>query len=253
MSGSGKSGSGNSFSGKQVPLQQLARLVDLFFEVGVLRHVPRSGYIFLGTGSEDVAQHSFRVAFMSFVLARMAGADPYRAALLGLTHDLHEARVSDLNYMNQRYVRSDHVKAQEDALEGTGLEDELMSAYREFEARESLEAKVAKDADQLDLLFNLKVELDKGNAFAKDWIESALGRLKTSEAQSIASEMLATDHNRWWFGRVDKRWWVNRCLPEKRKAGPHAVRRPQCARRRAKLWPAQNRKMTQAKDEKDSK
>ncbi len=248
MNGSGKSASGKSGSGKRVPPQQLARLVDLFFEAGVLRHVPRSGYIFLGTGSEDVAQHSFRVAFMSFVLARMAGADPYRAAVLGLTHDLHEARVSDLNYMNQRYVRTDHVKAQEDALEGTGLEDELMNAYREFEARETPEAKIAKDADQLDLLFNLKVELDKGNAFAKDWIDSALGRLKTPEAQSIASEMLNTDHNRWWFGRVDKRWWVNRCLPEKRKAGMHAVHRAKGARRRARLWPVQC-KRTQAEDE----
>ncbi len=233
---------------RKVSSRQLERLVDLFFEVGVLRHVPRSGYIFLGSGSEDVAQHSFRVAFMSFVLARMAGADPYRAALLGLTHDLHEARVSDLNYMNQRYVRSDHVKAQKDALEGTGLEEELMNAYKEFEARESPEARVAKDADQLDLLFNLKVELDKGNTFAKDWIESALGRLKTREAQSIASEMLATDHNRWWFGRVDKRWWVNRYLPEKRQAGLHAARRPKCARRRAKLWPAAKGMKKQAKD-----
>lgn len=202
---------------------RLARLVDLFFEVGTLRHTPRSGYIFLGTGSEDVAQHSFRVAFMSFVLAKMAGGDPYRAALLGLTHDLHEARVSDLNYMNQRYVKTEHLKAQQDALEGTGLEEELMAAYREFEARESIEARAAKDADQLDLLFNLKVELDKGNQFARDWIDSALGRLKTKEAQALASEMLATDHNRWWFGRVDKRWWVDRCLPEERRKSPRTA------------------------------
>ncbi|MDO5536205.1 MAG: HD domain-containing protein [Desulfovibrionaceae bacterium] len=204
----------------QFPHARLERIVDFLFEAGMLRHTPRSGYIFLGTGSEDVAQHSFRVAVMSFALARMAGADPYRAAMLGLFHDLHEARTSDLNYMNQRYATKDELRAQQDAVEGTGLEEDIVGAFREFEARESPEARLAKDADQLDLLFNLKVELDKGNAFARDWIESALGRLKTPQAQAVAAEMMQTDHNRWWFGRVDRRWWVERSLPAGRAGRP---------------------------------
>lgn len=209
------------------PHARIERIVDFLFEAGTLRHTPRSGYIFLGTGSEDVAQHSFRVAVMSFVLAKMAGADPYRAAILGLFHDMHEARTSDLNYMNQRYVQKDERRAQLDAVDGTGLEEDVMGAYEEFEARETPEARLAKDADQLDLLFNLKVELDKGNQFAQDWIDAALGRLQTPQAQAVAEQMLKTDHNRWWFGRVDKRWWVTRSLP-----GRHAVSRAHAARHR---------------------
>ncbi len=216
--------------------QRLERVVDLFFESGILRHVPRSGYIFLGTGSEDVAQHCFRVALMSFVLARMAGADPYRAAVMGLLHDLHESRVSDLNYMNQRYCQADCKKAQRDAMQGTGLEEEVTGLFAEFEARESSEARLARDADQLDLLFNLKVELSKGNAFAREWIEAAMGRLKTDTARAVAEEMLKTDPNRWWYGRVDKRWWVERCLPEEREAKSPTRRRLAGRRRSRPCW-----------------
>ncbi len=204
---------------RHAALRRLERIVDLFFEAGMLRHTPRSGYVFLGSGSEDVAQHSFRVAFMCFVLARMAGADPYRCAMLGLFHDLHEARTSDLNYMHQRYAQVDQHRAQRDAVAGTGVEEDIVGLFEEFEARETPEAKLARDADQLDLLFNLKVELDGGNAFAREWIEAALGRLRTPEARAVADEMLNTDHNRWWYGRVDRRWWVDR-----RDHGPRAHR-----------------------------
>ncbi len=190
--------------------RRLERIVDLFFEAGMLRRTPRSGYIFLGSGSEDVAQHSFRVAFMCFVLARMAGAAPSRGPTPGPCHALHEARPSDLNYMNQRNAEVDQLRAQRDAAAGTGVEEDITGLFEEFEARETPEARLAKDADQLDLLFNLKVELDGGNAFAREWIDAALGRLRTPEARAVADEMLETDHNRWWYGRVDRRWWVDR-------------------------------------------
>ena len=101
--------------------RRLARLTDLFFEAGMLRHTPRSGWQFLGQGKENVADHSFRVAFMSYCLAKMAGADPCHAALLGLFHDLQEARTGDLNYENQLYGRPDERRAMADSVNGTGM------------------------------------------------------------------------------------------------------------------------------------
>ena len=194
---------------------RLDRLVDFGFEMGWLRKTPRSGWIYLGRGKEDVAQHSFRTAMLAFTLARMAGADARKAAVMALFHDIHEARVGDLNYMNQRYVTTDGRRAQWDAVAGTGFEDEVVGLFDEFEERGSVEAMLCKDADQLDLLFNLKEELDKGCEFARDWIEPALKRLKTAEGKALARKMLEVDHNRWWFGRVDPRWWVERS-PETR-------------------------------------
>ena len=189
---------------------RLERLADFFNEVGMLRHTPRTGYAFLGSGKENVAEHSYRVSVMGYVLARMCGLDPARVTFLCLFHDLHEARTGDFNYVNHRYDQCQARRALEDCVDGTGLEADVLPLWDELAAGVSPEAVLAHDADQLDLICNLKAELDKGNAFASQWLESAVKRLRSPEARELAEVVLRTDHNRWWYGRVEKDWWVRR-------------------------------------------
>ena len=190
--------------------ERMERLVDFFNEVGMLRHTPRTGYAFLGSGKENVAEHSYRVSVMGYVLARMSGIDPAKVTFLCLFHDLPEARTGDLNYVNHRYGQCQPRRALEDCVEGTGLENDVLPLWDELEENTSHEAILAHDADQLDLICNLKVELDKGNAFAGQWLESAVKRLRSPAARDLAEVVLRTDHNRWWYGRVEKDWWVRR-------------------------------------------
>ena len=192
----------------------LARLADLVFETGMLRHTERTGWAFLGTGKENVAEHSWRTSAIAYVLGKMAGIDPSRVVMLTLFHDLHEARTGDFNYVYHRYDKADAEAALTHATQGTGLQDEIVGFWREFEQAESPEALLAKDADQLDLIANLAVELAKGNTFAREWLDSALKRLKTPEGQQLAEQMLRTDPNNWWYGQVDKAWWINHCDPK---------------------------------------
>ena len=189
---------------------QLMRMADFFNEAGMLRHTPRRGYAFLGSGAENVAEHSFRTAVMGYALARMAGADAARTTLLCLFHDLHEARTGDFNYVNHRYNTCRAKEALDDAVCGTGLEEDMGGFWTEWTESGTTEAALAHDADQLDLIFNLKTELDKGNTFALEWLESAVRRLTTPQARLMAAAALRTDHNRWWYGRVEKSWWVHR-------------------------------------------
>lgn len=193
-----------------LPQEQLARLADFLNEVGMLRHTPRSGYAFLGTGRENVAEHSYRTSVIGFVLARLAGIDPARVTFLCLFHDLHEARTGDFNYVNHRYNHCEARRALQDALTGTGLADEVLNFWDELAQGQSPEAVLAHDADQLDLICNLKVELDKGNAFAGEWLKSAVKRLRSPWAQELAEGVLRADPNRWWYGRMDENWWINR-------------------------------------------
>ncbi|MBW1775527.1 MAG: HD domain-containing protein, partial [Deltaproteobacteria bacterium] len=44
-------------------------LINFLFEVGMLKKTPRSGYQFLGTGQESVAEHSFRTAIIGYMLS----------------------------------------------------------------------------------------------------------------------------------------------------------------------------------------
>lgn len=198
----------------QLPPEQLGRLADFCNEVGMLRHTPRSGYAFLGSGRENVAEHSYRVSVLGYALARLAGADPARVTFLCLFHDLHEARTGDFNYVNHRYNQCRAREALEDATQGTGLAEDILGFRDELADGRSLEAELAHDADQLDLICNLHVELSKGNAFAGEWLDSALKRLRTPLARELAEAILRTDPNRWWYGQVDKDWWVHHREPD---------------------------------------
>ena len=194
---------------------RLERLADFCNEAGMLRHTPRSGYAFLGSGRESVAEHSYRTTVLGYILARMAGEEPSRVVMLCLFHDLHEARTGDFNYVNHRYDTCRARAALEDATAGTGLADAILGAWDELESAESPAARLANDADQLDLICNLQTELSRGNEFAREWLDSALKRLRTPEARELAEAVLATDPNRWWYGRVEKEWWVRHGLPDR--------------------------------------
>jgi len=192
---------------------RLTRLADFLFECGMLRKTPRSGYQFLGTGQENVAEHSFRTAVIGFVLAQMAGADTSRTAMLCLFHDLHEARTGDFNYVNRIYNSSMRTQALADALSGTGLGPAVMPLWDELEKTATPEAKLAHDADQLDLMLNLKEQSDLGNKYADKWLAAAKERLHTPEGQELGRTIMETDHTDWWFLGPEQSWW-------ERKTGP---------------------------------
>ena len=189
---------------------RLHRIVDFFNEAGMLRFTPRTGYQFLGSGKENVAEHSFRTALIGWTMARMAGADAQRTALICLFHDLPEARTGDFNYVNRIYNKTQPRKALEDAVFGTGLGEDVLSLWDELENKASPEAELAHDADCLDLILNLKRELDLGNKAAAAWLHSALQRLHTPVGRELARIVLETEHNAWWFQGPDASWWKER-------------------------------------------
>ena len=190
-----------------IDMDQEKRLAEFLFEIGMLSLTKRSGYQFLGSGGQSVAEHSHRAAAVGYILAIQCGADPLKVLLMLLFHDLHEARTGDFNYVNKIYNTADSERAMNDALAGTGLEDILMASWREFEEGGTLEARLARDADQLDLIIDLKREMDLGNPYAGKWMQSALARLKTEQAASLAQAIMGTDHTDWWRrGRPDSLW-----------------------------------------------
>ena len=184
-----------------------SKIINFFFEMGMLKKTPRSGFQFLGSGRESVADHSFRVAMIGFALARMdASVDPFKVVCLCLVHDLPEARTGDQNYVNKRYVTVDEAGAIADLAESLPFGDELRELLKEYRDSETAEARLVHDADQLDLILELKEQNDLGNSYAEKWIHFARQRLITATAKEIAEEILTTDSTDWWFKGHDE-WW----------------------------------------------
>jgi putative hydrolases of HD superfamily len=190
-------------------------IADFLFEVGMLKRTPRSGFQFLGTGKETVAEHSLRCAVIGYVLAKMSGTLKLdRVVLMCLFHDLVEARTGDLNYVNKRYVKADEAAAVSDMTAALPFGGDIRELAEEFNSRATPEAAAANDADQIEMILQLKELGDLGNRYATDWITSAMRRLKTEDGERLARSILNTDFSAWWFKEKDDEWWVTAGRPE---------------------------------------
>lgn len=185
----------------------------------MLARVPRSGFQFLGgTNKQSVAEHMHRTAYVGYVLAKIEddpNIDSGKIMQMCLLHDLAEARTSDLNWMNQKYVTADEEKAIDDMAADLPFGDDLKGIIEEYEERKSKEAVLAKDADSLELLLTLKEMIDIGHAKAETWIPSLLKRMKTKSAHVLAQKILETESDDWWYENKDDEYWVSRNLASK--------------------------------------
>lgn len=180
-------------------------IVDFFYEVGILQQIQRSGTPFLGSGKQSIAEHIFRTVVIGYQLSKLANADTTKVLLMCLFHDLEETRTGDLNYLQQKYVKPDDKKALYDILQNLPSKNEIMAIISEYEKQETLESKLAKDSDTLELILFLKENLDKGNEQANFWIQNAQKRLKTEIGKNLFKQIMKRKYYQWWQ-KINNDW-----------------------------------------------
>ena len=192
----------------------MKEMAEFLFTASMLRRTPRSGLQFLGSGQESVAEHVFQTMIAGYALVKMeleqgAKIDEKRVLQLCLLHDLLESRTGDLNYVNKKYLKVDEAGALEDMCRPLFFGDEVSALVKEFEQKESPEARLAADADQLALIVLVKEQQDLGNPYAKKWLIVARQRLLTESGRALAKGLYESDWASWWFSKDSNEWWVN--------------------------------------------
>lgn len=133
----------------------LKRIVDFFYEIGNARKQQRRWESKIGIPMANVAEHTYRTAFLAMHLAAAEGADPQRAAFIALVHDTEEIRTGDLDPFQKMYVEANGMKAITDLFNGSPIAETCLSAFTDYKKRQSLEARCVKDADILDTVIEL--------------------------------------------------------------------------------------------------
>lgn len=176
--------------------------VAFLHEVGQLKHEARQGWWMAGVRHpESVAEHSFRTAVIAYVLAVLEGANPDRAAALALFHDVPETRLGDqpskarpyLQVANPNLVVEDQVRGLP-AAPARAVRD----AVAEFEARETLEARLAKEADKLECLLQAREYEAQGFNDAVAWIESMVLAMRSESGSRLATAARDLPPDEWW-------------------------------------------------------
>ena len=172
----------DDFNGVVTFLQQAERL----------KATPRSGWTSSGE-QETVAAHTWRLCLMVMVLAdQFPEVNADRVIRMLVIHDLGEALHGDIPAPQQAIAGAKSADERRDLLElltplPPKTRDTILELWDEYEACETLEAKLAKGLDKLETImqhnqgknpadFDYEFNLEYGRRFTSD--DSRLARLR---------------------------------------------------------------------------
>lgn len=184
------------------------RILNFLSEASMLKRVTRSGWSVLGIkNAETVAEHSFSCCVLGYVLARMENIPVNKVLLMTLFNDIHEARITDLHKMAQRYIDAqgaedksfcEQISFLPEFLKGElGL---MRDEYRQQKTRESI---AARDADILECLIQAKEYYEHGFGEAIKFTSKAPRFLKTKSAKKLWKLAKSMNLNDWWVRLSD--------------------------------------------------
>lgn len=178
----------------------MSRIADFLFEAKMLKDIPRSGYPFLGSGKESIAEHSFMITFIAFVMSKLEpSVDALKLISMCLLHDLPESRTGDMNYVHKKYVTVNVNKALEDAIQDLPFATSVSDLIHEFNDGLTPEAKLAHDADQIAFILELKSLSDIGYKLSEKWLPMVQNRLQTQTGKMLSEMIMQTDWDSWWM------------------------------------------------------
>ena len=185
-----------------MPEPELEGLTNFLYEMGLLKRYKRTGWMIAGIDNpESIAEHSFRTAIIGYLLAVMEGADPAKTAALCLFHDTQETRIGDVPSVGKAYViTAPNPEVTADQVAGFPAEasQAVRELVEEYEARQSLEARLAKDADKLECLIQAREYQAQGHEDVPPWIETSAAALHSPSARQLAEACQQVPPRQWW-------------------------------------------------------
>ena len=154
-------------------------MLSTLIELQRLKRLDRTGWTLRGlpNGTESVAAHSFGVAVTAMLLGDLCTAagvliDVEKLLRIALLHDWAETRVGDMPRTATLYFGSEARKQAEtaafsDIVNPVDTNGSYANLYNDYEQRESLEARLVKAADVLDLLIEV-LALERAGARGLD-------------------------------------------------------------------------------------
>jgi putative hydrolase of HD superfamily len=90
-------------------------------------------------------------------------------------------------------------------VQGLPFGAQIQELIEEYTAGGSPEAKLARDADQLALILELKDLDDIGHRPPQTWLPHVLNRLHTETGMALAGAIMSTRRDAWWWPAAQAR------------------------------------------------
>jgi putative hydrolase of HD superfamily len=177
------------------------RMLEVILECNELKAIPRMGWRVRGVrDGESVAEHSYAVALTAMFLADRMNLDVDMGRLLriALLHDLPEHMLGDIHAPATRILGEDvkeaaELRVLERLFEGIENGDEYIALWREFADRTSLEGRLIRAVDKLEMFTQAYQYECAGNRMLDDfwgW-EGNMKDFGFDEIQALYDELMS--------------------------------------------------------------
>jgi putative hydrolase of HD superfamily len=184
---------------------QLKKIADFFFELGMLKRQKHYGQTLAGVKEVDsLADHTVRAAAIAYILADLEEANPEKTCLMCLVHDFPEMRVGDHHKVSARYLKVEAAekKAFLDQLKPLPkkTKEVWLKLYQEKIERNTREGIVAQDADWLETAISAREFICQGYPALQNWIDNVKKALETQSAKELLKIIEKSEPTDWWQG-----------------------------------------------------
>ena len=144
------------------------KVLDLFAELTNLTRIKRTGWILTGVREpESIADHCYETAIFAYVLAKQMDlkVDMSKVLLMSLFHEVGEVRITDFPRRAKKYVKKFKKSAELEAFTDIigSASNEIVDLFSEFDKCETIEAKLAEAAEELQIIFKALMYAKENN------------------------------------------------------------------------------------------
>ncbi|KAG6427806.1 hypothetical protein SASPL_112053 [Salvia splendens] len=161
-----------------------------------LKTTKRAGWIKRGVQEpESIADHMYRMGLMALIASDNPSVNREKCIKMAIVHDIAEAIVGDIT-PSDGVPKEEKSRREQEALQkmcellgGGERAQEIKELWMEYEQNSSMEAKVVKDFDKVEMILQaLEYETEQGKDL-EEFFESTAGKFQTDLGKAWALEI----------------------------------------------------------------
>lgn len=170
----------------EISASKITAIHELMAHAHTLKMLPRTGWLLANIPNpESIAEHCFATALLTLQLGEAINQswkdeglalplDLAAALKIALLHDLSECMVTDLpkrsvDFLGKDTKQAAEKKAAEQLFHNAPNGDQQMAHFFDYAQRSSPEARLVKDADRLEMVFQAHVYAGQGHSALADF------------------------------------------------------------------------------------
>lgn len=171
---------------------------ELFFAYAQLKNLYRQGWLKRGVSEvhcETVAEHSFGVALLGYIIAEeyRSDLDPTKVMMLGLFHEIGEIHVGDItpdDDVSRDEKTRDERRGVTSVFSHLADPQKYITIWEEYELQKSPEARFVKQIDSLEMALQARLYETLGYTGLDDFFTYVLERITDPDLTNILKDIL---------------------------------------------------------------